>query len=77
MFPPMDESMMARVEASLVAAADIKSHPMPSHPSQQFRTEMYSHEAMSYMNPSKPQFGFNGRITICSTCASSITTANA
>lgn len=56
----MDETMLARVEASLAAAADMKSHPMQAHHSQQFKTDIYPHDSMSYMTPPKPQFNFNG-----------------
>jgi len=59
MFPPMDESMLARVEASLAAVADIRSHQMQPHHSQQFKPDLYSHETPPYMNSTKPHFPFN------------------
>ena len=61
MFAPMDETMLARVEASLAAAADIKTHHMQSHHTQQFKSDIYASDTMAYMNPAKPQFSFNGK----------------
>lgn len=60
MFGSVDESMLARVEASLAAVADMKSHQMHSHHAPQFKTDIYPHD-MSYMNNTKPQFAFNGK----------------
>lgn len=56
----MDETMLARVEASLAAVADIKAHQMQSPHTQQFKPDMYPHDTMSYMNTVKPQFPFGG-----------------
>ena len=66
MFGTMDESMLARVEASLAAVADIKSHQMQAHHQPQFKHDIYSHD-MSYMNnaaATKPHFAFNSEFSI-------------
>jgi len=57
MFGTMDESMLARVEASLAAVADIKGHHMQQSHAQAFKSDLYSHD-MGYNT--KPQFSFNG-----------------
>lgn len=58
--------MLARVEASLAAVADIKSHQMQqAHHQPQFKPDLYPHD-MSYMNnaaaAAKPHFSFNSKL---------------
>lgn len=68
MFSTVDDSMLARMEASLAAVADMKTHHMQAaHHSQSFKPpDMYHphHDMGGYMSSAgsaKPQFPFPGR----------------
>lgn len=68
MFGTMDDSMLARMEASLAAVADMKAHHMPQHPVQQFKTDSH-HPELNYMNTyNKPHFTFTGMYHRYSAC---------
>lgn len=58
----MEDSVLARMEASLAVMSDMKSHNMQQHHNQAFKTsDIYAHD-MSYMNgPPKPHFSVAGR----------------